>query len=113
MTIVLDFDGTVLTHDFPELGKDIGAIPVLKELVANGHQLVLFTMRCDNQKEQVMEDGYKMHGGDFLTQAVNWFKEMAHERFIGKWSWLPWHGRYLKSVLENPKFSVKKLFNRI
>lgn len=75
MDINLDFDGTCVTHTFPEVGKDIGSIPVLKRLVANGHKLILFTMRCDNQKEQVFEDGYKIHGGDFLQQAVDWFKE--------------------------------------
>lgn len=75
MTINLDFDGTCVTHSFPEVGEDIGAVPVLKRLVDNGHQLILFTMRCDAQQEQTFEDGYKIHGGDFLAQAVNWFKE--------------------------------------
>ena len=75
MDIVLDFDGTVLTHDFPNLGKDIGAVPVLKKLVSNGHRLILFTMRSDGQKEQYLDNGYKMYEGDFLTQSVNWFKQ--------------------------------------
>ena len=47
MDIVIDFDGTVVTHDFPKVGNDIGAVPVLKELIANGHRLILFTMRSD------------------------------------------------------------------
>lgn len=75
MVLIIDFDGTVLTHDFPELGKDIGAIPVLKKIVANGHKLVLFTMRSDEQNEQTFKNGYKIFEGDFLTQAVNWFKQ--------------------------------------
>ena len=74
MIIAIDFDGTCVTHSFPELGKDIGAIPVLKELVNKGHQLILWTMRCDGQIEQQFGN-YKMHGGNFLTQAVNWFEE--------------------------------------
>lgn len=74
MTIAVDFDGTCVTHSFPELGKDIGAVPVLKELINKGHQLILWTMRCDGQVEQQFGN-YKMHGGDFLTQAVNWFEE--------------------------------------
>ena len=57
--IVVDCDGTVVTHEYPIMGKDIGAIPVLKELVQNGHQLILFTMRS----------------GKELTDAVYWFKE--------------------------------------
>ncbi len=74
MIIAVDFDGTCVTHCFPNLGKDIGAVPVLKRLVKAGHQLIVFTMRSDAQKAQVI-NGYRMHAGDFLTQAVNWFKD--------------------------------------
>lgn len=28
--IGIDFDGTVVTHDFPKIGKNIGAVPILK-----------------------------------------------------------------------------------
>lgn len=45
MIIAIDFDGTCVTHAFPKIGKDIGAIPVLKSLVDNGHKLILYTMR--------------------------------------------------------------------
>lgn len=58
ITISVDFDGTCVTHDYPDVGKDIGAIPVLKSLVEAGHKLILFTMR---DKEQ-------------LEDAVKWFK---------------------------------------
>ena len=63
MIINIDFDGTVVKHSFSEIGEDIGAVPVLKTLVENGHQLILFTMRSDTPK------------GNYLTQAVNWFKK--------------------------------------
>lgn len=58
ITINIDFDGTVVTNDFPNIGKDIGAVSVLKELVNNGHDLILFTMRS----------------GVYLEEAINWFK---------------------------------------
>lgn len=61
MIIGLDFDGTCVSHEFPYVGKDIGSLPVLKKLVANGHQLILWTMRSNN------------HRGNFLSDAVNWF----------------------------------------
>ncbi len=67
--ILIDFDGTCTTHDFPRVGKDIGAAPVLRKLVENGHKLILFTMRCDDYKRP---NG--VVGGKFLTDAVNWFK---------------------------------------
>ena len=37
MIIAIDFDGTCVTHDFPGIGKDIGAIPILKKLIKNGN----------------------------------------------------------------------------
>lgn len=57
MIIGIDFDGTCVTHEFPKVGKDIGAIPVLKELVANGHKLVLNTMRGNR---------YSLYNGDIV-----------------------------------------------
>ena len=41
MNIAIDFDGTCVSHEFPEIGKDIDAIPVLKELIKSGHNLIL------------------------------------------------------------------------
>ena len=58
MIIAIDFDGTVVTHEYPKIGSDVGAVPVLKELVAKGHQLILFTMR----------------DGVTLQKAVEWFE---------------------------------------
>ena len=75
MIIAIDFDGTCVTHDFPHLGKDIGAIPRLKKLIDNGHQLILYTMRSDGQTEGFFEDGSIRFAGDFLTQAIRWFDE--------------------------------------
>lgn len=59
IVVNIDFDGTVVTHAYPLIGEDIGAIPILKRLVDNGHQLILFTMRS----------------GDKLDEAVNWFNK--------------------------------------
>lgn len=74
MYICIDFDGTCVGHEFPNIGKDIGAIPVLKRLVENGHKLILFTMRS-NMKDVKSED-YNIHSqsGDYLDDAVEWFK---------------------------------------
>ncbi len=59
MIIAIDFDGTCVVHKYPEIGEDIGAIPVLKDLIAEAHRLVLFTMR----------------GGTCLVKAVQWFTD--------------------------------------
>ena len=60
--IVLDFDGTVVKHRYPIVGEDIGAVPVLKKLVQNGHKLLLNTMRSRNSSL-----------GDTLQPAIDWF----------------------------------------
>lgn len=63
--IIIDFDGTCVTHDFPEIGKEIGAAQVLSELIENGHQLFLSTMRSDYADNTMRA---------YLTEAVKWFQ---------------------------------------
>ena len=70
MEILIDFDGTVVTHDFPNIGKDIGSVTVLKKLVQNGHKLILFTMR--SHRPFLSFTGTMR---DTLDEAVDWFKK--------------------------------------
>lgn len=57
--IAIDFDGTVVTHEYPHVGEDAGAADVLRELVRNRNKLILYTMRS----------------GKLLEEARNWFAE--------------------------------------
>lgn len=75
MEICIDFDGTCVTHEFPRVGKDIGAIPVLNKLADAGHNLILFTMRSDIEEVKSNDYGIHKQAGKYLTDAVNWFKE--------------------------------------
>ena len=59
MVIAIDFDGTCVTHAFPNVGKEIGAVDVIKALVNKGHKIILFTMR----------------DLEYLTPAVAWFEK--------------------------------------
>jgi hypothetical protein len=75
MKINIDFDGTCVAHDFPRVGLEIGAAPVLKRLTDHGHQLILFTMRANRTKKN--RTGAKEIldvTGTFLDDAVDWFK---------------------------------------
>lgn len=54
-TIAVDFDGTMVTHAYPEIGEDAGAIPVLKELMGNGCKLILHTMRHEKLLDKAVE----------------------------------------------------------
>ena len=62
MDILIDFDGTCVTHEFPLVGKDIGAAQVLRDLVSNGHWLVLFTMRAEDCSIQPAIDWFAENG---------------------------------------------------
>lgn len=73
MIIGIDFDGTCVTHEFPRVGKDIGAVPVLKRIIESDNKLVLFTMRS-NFIGEVGPIGNKGNG-KYLDDAVNWFKK--------------------------------------
>lgn len=76
MDIAIDFDGTCVAHEFPRVGGDIGAVPVLKALVASGHRLILFTMRSNCVDNKVYPECVPaIHNGPWLDDAVNWFKQ--------------------------------------
>lgn len=65
--IAVDFDGTCVEHDYPEVGMDVeGAVEVLRALNDKGHRIILYTMRS----------------GAKLEAAIKWFKQ----RKIGLWS---------------------------
>ena len=46
MIYAIDFDGTIVKHDYPHLGEPVpGALEGMRELVEEGHQIILYTMR--------------------------------------------------------------------
>ena len=82
LVIAVDFDGTCVTHDFPKIGKNIGAVPVLKKLVSAGHKLILYTMRGNvNGNTGHSDEVPVILNGNFLDDAVNWFKENGIELY--------------------------------
>lgn len=66
MKIAVDFDGTIVTHEYPKIGKELPfAVDTLKLLQREGHALILWTVR----------------EGKLLDDAVNWCKERGLEFF--------------------------------
>jgi hydroxymethylpyrimidine pyrophosphatase-like HAD family hydrolase len=50
MIIAVDFDGTIVEHRYPDIGKEIpDAFKVLKKLKADGHILILWTYRSGEE----------------------------------------------------------------
>jgi len=57
MIIAVDFDGTIVTHEYPKIGRDIPfAIDTLKRLQKEfQHQLILWTVREGRELEEALE----------------------------------------------------------
>lgn len=69
--ICIDFDGTIVAHEFPEIGKPFPyAIECLLHMKRRGWKLILYTCREDRKPD---EDGEYPHQA-YLTQAVEFLK---------------------------------------
>lgn len=77
MKIAVDFDGTIVEHKYPKIGKPIlFAFDALKELQKRGHKLILWTYRSGKELEEAVEF-CRQNGIEFY--AVN--KSYAEEKF--------------------------------
>ena len=57
MIIAVDFDGTIVDHEYPQIGRERPfAVATLKKLIEQGHILILWTVR----------------EGELLQEAVDW-----------------------------------------
>ena len=64
MTIAVDFDGTIVTHKYPNIGEEIPfAVDTLKMLRNDGHKLILWSVR----------------EGELLDAAVQWCRNRGLE----------------------------------
>ena len=56
MTIAVDFDGTIVEHAYPRIGKEKPfALDTLRMLNADGHKLILWTSRDGDLLEEAVE----------------------------------------------------------
>ena len=67
MVIAVDFDGTIVEHRYPAIGKKIpNAIKILKKLKAEGHILILWTYRSGEELSEAVtyckKKGLEFHG---------------------------------------------------
>lgn len=83
LRIAVDFDGTIVEHKFPEIGKEMPkAFEVLKALSEEGHQLVLWTFR-DGEELQAALDFCLEHG--IMFWAVNQsFPDEEYSKYISR-----------------------------
>ena len=56
MIIAVDFDGTIVEHKFPAIGKEIPySIQTLKHIQKKGHKLILWTYRSGKELEEAVK----------------------------------------------------------
>mgnify|MGYP003527103030 CR=1 FL=1 len=56
MIIAVDFDGTIVEHRYPAIGPELPfAIDTLRQLAAEGHQLILWTVREGQYLDDAVE----------------------------------------------------------
>ena len=56
MIIAVDFDGTIVKHKYPVIGKEIPfAIETLRLLQEKGHKLILWTYRHGKELEKAVD----------------------------------------------------------
>ena len=56
MIIAVDFDGTIVEHKYPSIGREKpGAIDTLKQLAREGNLLILWTVRDGERLEEAIE----------------------------------------------------------
>ena len=54
--IAVDFDGTIVTHAYPAIGREVpNAIRVLTKLQEQGTQLILWTMRSGDKLQEAVD----------------------------------------------------------
>ena len=79
MKIAVDFDGTIVEHKYPEIGKEIPfAITTLKRLQAEHHILILWTVREGKLLEDAVEY-CSSRGLEFYAGNTNHLDEQHKE----------------------------------
>ena len=81
MVIAVDFDGTLVTHEYPRIGKPIPfAIQTLIKLQQEDHhQIILWTVREGDLLQEAL-DYCKSKGLEFYAVNSNYPEEKPEER---------------------------------
>jgi len=84
MKIAVDFDGTIVEHQYPEIGKPVlFAFETLKALQEKQHQLILWTYRSGKELEDAVEYCRK-NGVVFYAVNKNYPEEEFNEETVSR-----------------------------
>ena len=83
-TIAIDFDGTIVEHAYPAIGKEmLFAFATIKELHKKGHKLILFTYRTGSLLDEAVEY-CRQNGVEFYAVNKNYPEEDYNENIPRK-----------------------------
>ena len=75
MKIAVDFDGTIVEHKYPQIGKEqLFAFETLKQLIKQKHQLILWTYRAGRELDEAVEY-CRENGVEFFAVNKNYPEE--------------------------------------
>jgi len=81
LKIAVDFDGTIVEHKYPEIGKEIMfAFQTLRALQDQGHQLILWTYRSGRELEDAVEY-CRRNGLEFYAVNSSYPEEVFDEDY--------------------------------
>jgi len=84
MVIAIDFDGTIVEHKYPDIGKEmLFAFETMKELQKQKHQLILWTYRSGKELDEAIEF-CRERGIEFYAVNKNYPEEQYDERISRK-----------------------------
>jgi len=84
MVIAVDFDGTLVEHEYPKIGKEkLFAFETLKQLQKEEHRLILWTIRTGKELEDAVEY-CKNKGIEFYAVNKNYPEEEYAEGEISR-----------------------------
>ena len=84
MTIAVDFDGTIVEHKFPKIGKtNLFAFETLKQLQKQKHKLILWTYRAGKELEDAV-NFCKENGIEFYAVNANYPNEKINENKVSR-----------------------------
>ncbi|MDK2979338.1 MAG: hypothetical protein PWP52_2052 [Bacteroidales bacterium] len=84
MKIAVDFDGTIVDHEYPEIGKPkLFAFETLKALQDKGVSLILWTFRAGKELEEAVEF-CKKNGVEFYAVNKNYPEEIFDDSISRK-----------------------------
>lgn len=83
MIIGIDIDGTAFTHEYPRLGRDVGAFPYLRRAQEMGARFIIFTMRDGAELtaavEKFNEEGIEIYGAN--VNPTQWVWTMSPKAY--------------------------------